>query len=217
MEVNITLTDINDNKPFLDMPYPVIWYENQPPGHIIKLKADDYDSEENGPPFTFHIDDSADSTILSKFEIRNDDLYARVTFDREEKKSYDIPIAITDSGEPRLTGVSKLTVIIGDRNDNAMEEGHSSIFVYNYTGMTGYVKIGRVYVNDPDDWDLGDKTFFWLSEGEVDGFDLDAPTGMITLDPTGVSGEHFLLKFKVKEEGELAFTFGCWCIQNIKH
>lgn len=59
-------------------------------------------------------------------------LKADVRFDREDKKSYMIPIAITDSGEPPMTGTSTLQVVIGDENDNPMKEGFSSIFVYNY-------------------------------------------------------------------------------------
>lgn len=55
-----------------------------------------------------------------------------VSFDREQRKEYKIPVAITDSGTPRLTGVSILHIVIGDRNDNSMEPGHSDIFVYNY-------------------------------------------------------------------------------------
>lgn len=55
-----------------------------------------------------------------------------MTFDREEQKSYSVPIAISDSGVPSMTGTSTLTVIIGDQNDNAMRPGASSIFVYNY-------------------------------------------------------------------------------------
>jgi len=126
--VNIYLIDINDNAPFLDMLHPVIWGENKPHGKITKLKARDYDSNENGPPFEFRIDNTADDEIRSKFEIRESNLYARVTFDRERRKSYDIPIAITDSGTPTMTGTSTLTVIIGDENDNPMREGSSSIF-----------------------------------------------------------------------------------------
>jgi len=116
--IDINLEDINDNVPFLDMPYPVIWNENKPPDKIIELKARDYDSNKNGPPFEFRIDNTADDEIRSKFEIRESNLYARVTFDRERRKSYDIPIAITDSGTPTMTGTSILTVIINDENDN---------------------------------------------------------------------------------------------------
>ena len=65
----ITLTDINDNAPFLDMVQPVKWDENQPPGTIVQLHAKDYDSDENGPPFTFKIADSATYDITTKFSI----------------------------------------------------------------------------------------------------------------------------------------------------
>lgn len=198
VEVNITLLDINDNAPFLDMPYPVIWPENKPPGKITELKARDYDSDVNGPPFKFRIDSSADSDIMHNFEIRESSLYARVIFDRERRKSYDIPIAITDSGRPTMTGTSTLTVIIGDENDNPMQEGTSSIFVYNYRGEAPDTEIGRVYVNDPDDWDLPDKSFDWASSHE--GFLLNSSTGMITL-LSGTTNDTFVLKFLVTEKG----------------
>lgn len=57
---------------------------------------------------------------------------ATESFDRESIKEFKIPIAITDSGSPRLTGVSTLHVIIGDVNDNRMTGAHSNIFVYNF-------------------------------------------------------------------------------------
>lgn len=195
--VNITLIDINDNAPFLDMPYPVVWPENKPPGKITELKARDWDSDENGPPFQFQIDEkTADNEILDKFAIRGADLYAQVQFDREERKSYDIPIAITDNGQPPMTGTSTLTVIIGDENDNAMSEGSSSIFVYNYKGEAPSTEIGRVYVNDADDWDLPDKHFAWASSH--DGFELNQENGMITM-LSGISNDTFVLKFIVTE------------------
>lgn len=197
--VNITLIDINDNAPFLDMPYPVVWGENQPPAKITELKARDWDSDENGPPFQFQIDETADDEIRAKFAIRDADLFARVVFDREERKSYDIPIAITDSGTPPMKGISTLTVIIGDENDNPMSEGSSSIFVYNYRGEAPNTKIGRVYVNDADDWDLPDKHFAWASSHE--GFLLNQETGMITL-LSGTSNDTFVLKFLVTEHSQ---------------
>jgi hypothetical protein len=67
--VIITLTDINDNAPFLHMVQPVKWDENQLPGTIVKLNAMDYDSEQNGPPFTFIIAGSATYDITEKFSI----------------------------------------------------------------------------------------------------------------------------------------------------
>lgn len=182
------------------MPHPVIWYENEPPGKITELKAKDWDSEENGPPFSFKIDASADDDIKSKFSISGSELYAKVQFDREARKSYQIPIAITDSGKPPMTGTSFLNVIIGDKNDNAMKDGSSTIFVYNYKGEAPRTEIGRVYVDDPDDWDLPDKHFAW--DSPHDNFELDPNTGMITmLEKT--PNNTYVLRFTVTEESTL--------------
>lgn len=130
------------------------------------------------------------------FAVLEDDLEALVKFDREEQKMYMIPIAITDSGIPQMTGTSTLTVEIGDVNDNAMKEGHSSIFVYNYKGEAPDTQIGRVYVDDPDDWDLGDKEFLWKDGVQHSNFNLDRDTGMITM-LRGTSDNSFLLMFTV--------------------
>lgn len=181
------------------MSQPVVWNENQNPGLITALSANDYDSPENGPPFEYSIDSLADPDIRSKFEIRDKSLYARVMFDREEKKSYNIPIQIQDSGSPVMTGTSTLTVIIGDVNDNIMKEGESAIFVYNYKGEAPSTEIGRVYVDDPDDWDLPDKMFAWDSSLSHE-FELNYRTGMITM-KSGTRGGTYHLKFRVTEKG----------------
>lgn len=112
----------------------VVWYENRTPSIIIQLTADDYDSNKNGPPFTYKISENATDEIKMKFSVVNgDNLQANVVFDREEKKYYDVLIAITDSGTPYTqTGESYIRVIIGDVNDNPAKPGSSEIFVYNY-------------------------------------------------------------------------------------
>lgn len=54
------------------------------------------------------------------------------TFDREEQKTYLVPILIQDGGRPKMAGTSTLTVTVGDINDNLMAPGTKEIFVYNY-------------------------------------------------------------------------------------
>ena len=83
------------------------------------------------------------------------ELTANREFDRELKKQFIIPIRICD--HEKLCATSDLTLTIGDVNDNPMESGSSEIFVYNYEGQSPATQIGRVYVSDPDDWDLPDK------------------------------------------------------------
>ncbi|XP_044740966.1 DE-cadherin [Chrysoperla carnea] len=196
---NVYLDDINDNAPYLDI-YSVVWYENEPSDKVITvLTAKDIDSDKNGAPFTYALDENADPEIKQKFYIIDDKLFANVVFDREEKKFYLIPIKVSDSGTPMMTGVSILKVIIGDRNDNAMKNGSSNIFVYNYKGETGNVEIGRVYVDDPDDWDLPDKRFSWGSKGAHPLFELNPTNGMITM-LHGANNNDYILEFEVVEE-----------------
>ncbi|XP_018326960.1 DE-cadherin [Agrilus planipennis] len=197
-EFIIELEDINDNEPFLNVT-TVVWYENQEPGDITQLTADDYDSVENGPPFTYDLAPEASVEIRQKFAVTTSGvLQALVTFDREVQKYYIVPIAVTDSGTPKLTGVSYMTVIIGDVNDNEAKDGYSEIFVYNYNGVTPDVAIGRIYVDDPDDWDLRDKNFQW-SGFPNENFELNHNNGSIIMKqgtPEGV----YDLKFIVTEE-----------------
>lgn len=124
VKVNITLDDINDNAPFLDMPDGVIWYENQQPGKVGILRAEDYDTLENGPPFRFELDSEASATIKTKFGVVNGGtngyyLVTKVMLKREEQREYRIPIRIEDKKGRAAT--SELRVMIGDVNDNPID------------------------------------------------------------------------------------------------
>uniref|UniRef100_A0AAG5DFH9 DE-cadherin n=1 Tax=Anopheles atroparvus TaxID=41427 RepID=A0AAG5DFH9_ANOAO len=198
--VNIILEDINDNAPRLSNAMPVVWGENQPPGLIVKLTAEDVDEAQNGPPFYYSIDPNAPHEIRERFEVQGDELYARVEFDREQQKQYWVPIRIRDSGDEPMSDVSVLLLVIGDENDNEMRSGTSRIFVYNYKGESPNTEVGRVYVEDEDDWDLPDKTFAWEeSVGPHDYFDLNRDTGMITM-LQGTRGGEYELQFRVTEQ-----------------
>lgn len=195
-EIEIVLEDINDNAPFLNVT-EYVWDERRSPGIIGQLSADDYDTPQNGPPFTYEIDTSASEDIFNKFSIIDgNSLKALVIFDREEKKYYDIPIKITDSGTPRLSGISILRVIIGDINDNPASDGESEIFVYTHDHLNSDIQIGRVYVNDLDDWDINDKEFIQKTYNEY--FYLNNNPGMIMMRPQVPEGVHEL-QFEVEE------------------
>ncbi|XP_050072812.1 DE-cadherin-like [Anopheles maculipalpis] len=200
--VNIFLEDINDNAPHLSNAMPVVWGENRPPGLIVRLTAEDVDEAQNGPPFYYSIDPNAPYEIKERFQVQGDELYALVEFDREEQKEYRVPIRISDSGEEPMSDVSILHLVIGDDNDNEMRPGESRIFVYNYKGESPNTEVGRVYVDDPDDWDLPDKTFQWddaTRNQSVDFFDLNRDTGMITM-LQGTRGGEYELNFHVIEQ-----------------
>jgi hypothetical protein len=185
VEFEVSLIDVNDNAPFLDMSDGLVWQENQESGQVGVLTADDYDTRENGPPFSYEIDDNARPNIRDWFrvdQVGNGSyvLSALKSFDREKQKEYRIPVRVCD--HKNLCAVTNLKLIIGDVNDNPMLSGFSEIFVYNYEGQAPDTQIGRVYVVDPDDWDLPDKTFsFKNPEKWGNSFDLDRNSGMITM------------------------------------
>lgn len=188
----------------------MIWYENKPPGLITLLNAADNDEAENGPPFTMSMADTADDAVKTHFKIESQGpdawgLHAMTKFDREERKEYQIPVVISDSGIPRQTATSTLTVVIGDENDNPMSDGSSSILVYNYKGLLPDTEIGRVYVEDKDDWDLPDKTFSWqpsstsfVQDFQHPNFRMNRDGGYITL-IKGTPAGKYELKFHVHD------------------
>jgi len=200
-ELRVNLTDVNDNAPFLNSINPVVWYENQNPGEIMQLTAADHDEEHNGPPFTFRISETAESEIKDFFRIEGNTLSAlKKDFDRELKREYVIPILISDSGHPPQSEISKLKVIIGDRNDNPMYPGESKIFVYKYKENTTFT-IGSVFVNDLDDWDLPDKTFYWANNKEHSDFSLAHDSGTISMRPSARTGI-YNLEFYVVDDSK---------------
>ncbi|XP_049790267.1 neural-cadherin-like [Schistocerca nitens] len=130
------------------------------------------------------------------------------SFDREEKKEYFIPILVTDSGYPPLTGTTTVRIVVADINDNKMKPGRKNIQVYKYQcvlicfhtdikDQTPETDIGRIYVQDPDDWDLPDKKFYWLAD-EHHRFKVNEASGMITMKyntPEGI----YNLAFRVSD------------------
>ncbi|XP_049294211.1 DE-cadherin-like [Anopheles funestus] len=197
--VNIILEDINDNAPQLSNIMPVIWNENQPPGIITTLMAIDLDETQHGLPFVYSIESNASEEIKNKFLVKDDKLYALVSFDREHQKEFHVPIRIQDSSEKPVSSINILRVIIGDKNDNKMISSESYTTVYNYKRMLPKTEIGRVYVEDPDDWDIAEKLFEWdlnIAQPSKIHFDLNHVSGAITISagtPSGIYELYFIV------------------------
>uniref|UniRef100_A0A915LUW4 Uncharacterized protein n=1 Tax=Meloidogyne javanica TaxID=6303 RepID=A0A915LUW4_MELJA len=158
--VDIYLQDDNDNAPRLEtFPNPCIFMENTPPEQqsACEIRATDDDLEENGPPFNM--------SLAPDFQFRDylDVMHVRPLreYDREDpdlpEKRFTIPIIVSDAkGKQRQQNVY---IVIGDLNDNSMSDGHMDIFIYSYKGQLKKTIIGVPFVEDKDDWDIGDKSF----------------------------------------------------------
>lgn len=81
-------------------------------------------------------------------------------------KTYKIPIYLSDSGKPPMSGINYLTVTIGDVNDNLHYPAIKKILIYDYLGsvLSQTTQIGTVYSKDKDDWDMSDKEFKFIKE-----------------------------------------------------
>ena len=207
--LTVIVQDVNDNSPRFLKNYRPVLPEHSAPRKVVEVLATDDDdrSKGNGPSFTFRMDPNADDIIRSSFKVEHDpkgangDGMAVVSslrsFNREKQKEYLVPIIIKDSGSPAMTGTSTLTVIIGDSNDNKMRPGSKEIMVYNYMGDAPSCDIGRVYVNDKDDWDIPDKTFSWSGgKPQYPYFSLNKDSGVIRM-KHGTPEGRFVLRFKV--------------------
>ncbi|XP_054282160.1 neural-cadherin-like [Macrosteles quadrilineatus] len=205
--MTVLVSDVNDNAPVLAHQYRPVIMEGEPSSKVVELVAQDADdaTRGNGPPFVFAIDPVADDVLKASFKVENIPrgaggngtgvVWSTRALDREERKEYLVPIVIRDSGRPQMTGTSTLTVIVGDVNDNPMFGGRKHIFVYNYMGQIPDTAIGRVHVEDLDDWDIPDKMFYWDSSEHV-RFRLNEDTGMITI-RQGTPDGRYILRFKV--------------------
>ena len=206
--LTVVVEDVNDNAPKFLKDYVSIVYEGSPPGKIEEIQAADLDDRiaGNGPPFQFRMDPNAPQYIKDKFEVVHEagtgegvaHVFTKQILDREIQKEYQVPIVIRDNGNPQLSGTSYLTVVVGDINDNKMHPGSKTIFVYNYRGQYRNIPIGRVHVEDLDDWDLQDKKFSWENNIPHPNFHLDTTNGTIFM--KNVNEGSYLLRFLVSDK-----------------
>ncbi|CAH2324231.1 neural-cadherin-like [Pelobates cultripes] len=165
--VFLNLLDVNDNGPTLERLYtPIVWENTDGPQNILMnetsdlLYAVDPDSAENGPPFTFSLpNDYQNSSEFRLIDHRNNTASIQTlrAFDREQEKTYFLPVIIADSGKPSRSTTNILIITIGDENDNPHVGGHKDIYIYTHGAAQSPVEVGKVFAPDEDDGDQ--KTF----------------------------------------------------------
>lgn len=116
-KVNVTLRDINDNRPVF---YPVQYFanvkENEPSGsHVTAVSATDPDLGRNGT--LKYIITAGDA---SKFRINSNTgrITTLVPLDREEKTAYQLQVTAADGGGLRSHAHAIVTVTVIDTQDN---------------------------------------------------------------------------------------------------
>ncbi|NXD43782.1 PCD23 protein, partial [Copsychus sechellarum] len=182
-QVNISVTDINDNPPvFPTKSDKVTISHTQPSGTAVYIAhAEDKDSHLNGAikysiasmqSDAFSIDPSLGVVNLTR------------TVFAEKKKEYTLHIAAEDCGSPPLTSLLMLTVVVEEQKMDHINDNSPSFMSSPLSYVLEDVEVGflvhHVIAKDPDEGRNGRVTYHILSGNEKKAFVLDKITGLLT-------------------------------------
>ncbi|NXC94419.1 PCD23 protein, partial [Certhia familiaris] len=192
-QVNISVTDINDNPPvFLTKSDKVTISHTQPPGSAVYIAhAEDKDSGLNGAiKYSIASEQSDAFSIDPSLGVVN---LTRTVF-AEKQQEYTLHIAAEDSGSPPLTSLLILTainvtdrrldslavkIVILDINDNSPSFMSSPLSYVMEDVEVGFL-VHHIIAKDPDEGRNGQVTYHILSGNENKAFILDKITGLLT-------------------------------------
>ncbi|XP_071534242.1 putative neural-cadherin 2 [Panulirus ornatus] len=186
--LTITVTDVNDSPPVLLPPTLFHVTEGAAPTLLGALTATDHDvwALGHGPPFNLSLAPSNPAHVFAYMKLNFDphldsgrggaELWTVDAVDREEHRQLLVGVLVADAGG--LAATHTVTVVIDDVNDNPMKPAAKTVYLWKTQGGGSDAPLGRVFVDDPDDWDLGDKTFRWRGSPHP-LFSLNTHTGDI--------------------------------------
>ncbi|NXM85159.1 PCD23 protein, partial [Oenanthe oenanthe] len=192
-QVNISVTDINDNPPvFPTKSDKVTISHTQPPGTAVYIaRAEDKDSHLNGAiKYSIASKQSDAFSIDPSLGVVN---LTRTVF-AEKQQEYTLHIAAEDCGSPPLASLLMLTainltdrrldslavkIVILDINDNSPSFMSSPLSYVMEDVEVGFL-VHRIIAKDPDEGRNGQVTYHILSGNENKAFLLDKITGLLT-------------------------------------
>ncbi|KAK7080330.1 hypothetical protein SK128_017661 [Halocaridina rubra] len=186
--LTVTITDVNDCPPRLRPPTVLYVTEGRDVTNLGLILATDDDvwALGHGPPFKFSLSPSNPNFVKNFIDLQYDPfadskrggayLWTKGPIDREEYPHLTVEVVVSDAG--KLAASQPVTVVIGDINDNPMRPGAKTVYLWKMQGGGSDAALGRVYVEDPDDWDVRDKTFAWAGPSQH-LFSLHTDTGAI--------------------------------------
>ncbi|XDV39653.1 hypothetical protein PO909_008856, partial [Leuciscus waleckii] len=118
--VTIKIVDVNDNAPDIEVTsFSNSIPEDSRPGTTVALiSVFDLDSGLNGK-VSCSLDDDMPFKLIPSSQHSTYSLVSTSPFDRETTFQYDITIVAKDAGQPSLSSVKTITVLISDVNDNS--------------------------------------------------------------------------------------------------
>ncbi|NWH94782.1 PCD23 protein, partial [Aegithalos caudatus] len=206
-QVNISVTDINDNPPvFPTKSDKVTISHTQPPGTAVYIaRAEDKDSGLNGAiKYSIASKQSDAFSIDPSLGVLN---LTRTVF-AEKQQEYTLHIAAEDCGSPPLTSllICKSPAIL-DINDNSPSFVSLPLSYVMEDVEVGFL-VHHIIAKDPDEGRNGQVTYHILSGNENKAFVLDKITGLLTtaqfLDRE--VQEHYSLTIIALDEGSPALS-----------
>ncbi|XP_068219630.1 putative neural-cadherin 2 [Palaemon carinicauda] len=205
--LTITVTDVNDCPPRLLPPTLLHVTEGRPTTRLGLLRATDDDvwALGHGPPFFFSLPPSNPAAVFHMLALKYNssedsgrggaEIWTRGAIDREHYPQMAVDIEVSDAGG--LSATQQITLVVDDINDNPMKPASKKVYLWKTQGGGSEASLGRVYVEDPDDWDLEDKTFSWHGPAHP-LFSLHSDTGAIFASAHVREGRYDL-KFSVSD------------------
>ncbi|KAF7652740.1 hypothetical protein LDENG_00092830 [Lucifuga dentata] len=203
--VLVTVQDRNDNSPrFINKDFTFFVPENFPGyGEIGVLSVTDADAGENGW-VALSILNESDIFVL---DTGRGALRAKTPLDREQQGTYQLWIEAVDGGEPALSSVTMVTVLLLDVNDNPpivlFPQSNQSYMLVLPSTLPG-TSITEVYAVDKDTGMNAVIAYSIIKRkgGESGSFAIDPETGNITLKRELSNRGLYSLLVKVSDHGQ---------------
>lgn len=182
-EINIHLSDINDNAPqFSISQYSVTLPEDVEVGTLVmKVHAVDKDQGINRIVRYTLIDN-----LQGQFAITPNDgiITVLAPLDRETKSVFNLEVRAADRGSPSLWSQAMIHLTVSDVNDNPPEFGTKTYFTVVPEINPIGTEIVRVLATSKDSGINADIFYSIISGNEHKKFVIDAKTGIITISDT---------------------------------
>ncbi len=129
--VIIKIVDVNDNAPEMEVTSlsSAIPEDSKPGTTVALISVTDLDSGRNGK-ISCSIFDDIPFKLMPSTQINIYSLVTSGLLDRETEFQYDITLVAKDAGDPSLSSVKYITVLISDVNDNSPEFSFSPYAFY---------------------------------------------------------------------------------------
>ena len=178
-EVEIEITDINDNAPkFTQDVFTASLREDTPIGAIAtKIHATDSDGLPMNKKVTYDLLNSQEFTIDAETGI----VRLIKELDREVQAMYNFTIRAMDQGRPKMSQTANLIVLVLDVNDNPPEFASRMYFASVMEDVVSETDVVRVLATSRDSGVNADITYSIVSGNEGRKFEIHPKTGMISV------------------------------------